>query len=55
LFLKTDGIDAELVDGNPVIPLDDAIDQLMENRPAYEPALDIIADEWTETSTPVRA
>jgi DNA-binding Lrp family transcriptional regulator len=46
LFPKTDGIDAEWVDGNPVIPLDDAVDQMMENRPAYEPALEIIADEY---------
>ena len=46
LFPKTNGIDAEWVDGNPVIPVDDAIDQMMENRPAYEPALEIIADEY---------
>jgi hypothetical protein len=31
LFPKTDGIDAEWVDGNPVIPLDTAVDQMMEN------------------------
>ncbi|WP_080505570.1 helix-turn-helix domain-containing protein [Halorubrum saccharovorum] len=46
LFPKTNDIDAEWVDGNLVIPLDDAIDQMMENRPAYEPALEIIADEY---------
>jgi hypothetical protein len=46
LFPKTGDIDAEWVDGNPVIPLDDAINQMMENRPAYEPALEIIADEY---------
>jgi len=46
LFPKTDGIAAEWVEGNPVIPLDDAVDQMMENRPAYEPALEIIADEY---------
>jgi DNA-binding Lrp family transcriptional regulator len=46
LFPKTDGIDVEWVDGNPVIPLDDAVDQMMENRPAYEPALEIIAEEY---------
>jgi DNA-binding Lrp family transcriptional regulator len=45
LFPKTDGIDVEWVDGHPVIPLEDAVDQMMENRPAYEPALEIIADE----------
>jgi DNA-binding Lrp family transcriptional regulator len=46
LFPKTDGIDAEWVDGNPVIPLDDAVDQMMQNRPAYEPALEIISSEF---------
>ncbi|WP_310921786.1 helix-turn-helix domain-containing protein [Haloarcula saliterrae] len=46
LFPKTDGIDVEWVDGNPVIPLDDAVDQMMENRPAYEPALEIIGKEY---------
>lgn len=46
LYPETDGIDAEWVDGHPVIPLDDAVDQMMENRPAYEPALEIIADEY---------
>jgi len=46
LFPQIDGIDAEWVDGNPVIPLDDAVKQMMENRPAYEPALEIVADEY---------
>jgi DNA-binding Lrp family transcriptional regulator len=46
LYPQTDGIDIEWVDGNPVIPLDDAIDQMMENRPAYEPALEIVAEEY---------
>lgn len=46
VYPKTDGIDAEWVDGNPVIPLADAVDRMMENRPAYEPALEIIADEY---------
>jgi len=46
LFPKADGIDIEWVDGNPVIPLDDAVEQMMENRPAYEPALEIITDEY---------
>jgi DNA-binding Lrp family transcriptional regulator len=46
LFPKTDGIDAEWVDGHPVIPLEVAVDQMMANRPAYEPALEIIADEY---------
>jgi hypothetical protein len=45
LFPQTTGIDTNWVDGNPVIPLDDAVSQMMENRPAYEPALEMIADE----------
>jgi len=46
LFPKRDGIDAEWVDGNPVIPLDAAIEQMMQNHPTYEPALEIIADQY---------
>lgn len=46
LFPQTDGIDAEWVDGNPVIPLDATVDQLAANRPAYEPALEIIGNEY---------
>ena len=46
LFPKTTKVDAEWVDGSPVIPLDTAVDQMMENRPAYEPALEIIANEY---------
>jgi len=46
LFPETDGIDVEWVGGNPVIPLDDAVEQMTQNRPAYEPALEIIADEY---------
>jgi hypothetical protein len=45
LFPKADGIDVEWVDGNPVMPLDATVSQMMEARPAYEPALEIIADE----------
>lgn len=46
LFPATDGIDAEWVDGNPVIPLEETVEQMMENRPAYEPALEIITEEY---------
>ena len=46
LFPKINNFDAEWVDGTPVIPLDTAVDQMMENRPAYEPALEIIANEY---------
>ena len=46
LFPMTDGIDVEWVDGNPVIPIEEAVDQMMENRPAYEPALESISEEY---------
>jgi hypothetical protein len=45
LFPQAAGIDVEWVDGNPVIPLDAAVSQMMQTRPAYEPALEMIADE----------
>lgn len=46
LFPRTDGIDVEWVDGNPVIPVEAAIEQMLENRPAYEPALEMITEEY---------
>ena len=46
LFPETEGIDVAWVDGNPVIPLADAVDQMAANRPAYEPALEIVAEEY---------
>lgn len=46
LFPKPDGIDVEWVNGNPVIPLDEAIEQMMANRSAYEPALEIVTNEY---------
>jgi hypothetical protein len=46
LFPAINGIEPEWVSGNPVIPLDETIDQMIKNRPAYEPALEIIADEY---------
>lgn len=45
LVPRTARIDVEWIDGNPVIPLDDAVSQMMQTRPAYEPALEMIADE----------
>lgn len=45
MFPKPEGIDIEWVDGNPVIPLDDAVRQMLQTRAAYEPALEMIADE----------
>lgn len=41
-----ENIERRWVDGNPVIPLERAIEQMMQNRPAYEPALEIIAEEY---------
>jgi hypothetical protein len=40
------GLERKWIDGNPVIPLERAIEQMMENRPAYEPPLEIIAEEY---------
>ncbi len=45
LFPVDDGIDIEWIDGNPVTPLDETVDMMVENRAAYEPALEMIADE----------
>lgn len=46
LFPTAGGIEPEWIDGNPVIPLDETVEQMMDNRPAYEPALEIIAEEY---------
>lgn len=46
LFPIVDGIEVEWVDGNPVIPVAEAVEQMMANRPAYEPALELIAEEY---------
>lgn len=46
LFPQVGGIDVEWVEGHPTIPLDDAVSQMMETRAAYEPALEMIADEY---------
>lgn len=44
LFPRTDGIEYEWVGGNPVIALGAAVEQMMDNRTAYEPALEMIAE-----------
>lgn len=49
LYPVRDAIDRQWVDGNPVIPLEQAVDQMVENRAAYEPALEIIAEEYDVT------
>ena len=46
VFPTSGGITREWVDGNPVIPLDETIDHMMEYRVNYEPALEMIADEY---------
>ena len=46
LFPTAGGIDTEWIDGNPVIPLEETVKQMMDNRPAYEPALEIIDEEY---------
>jgi DNA-binding Lrp family transcriptional regulator len=44
LFPQSDGIDIEWVGGNPAIPLEEAVEQMIEHREAYEPALEMIAE-----------
>ena len=39
-------IDVEWVDGHPVIPVGAAVEQMREHRPAYEPSLEMIAEEY---------
>lgn len=46
LFSTTDGVEREWVDGNPVVPLDETVDHMMEFRVNYEPALELLADEY---------
>ncbi|MDL0140754.1 helix-turn-helix domain containing protein [Halobacterium salinarum] len=46
LFPTAGGIDTEWIDGNPVISLEETVEQMMDNRPAYEPALEIIDEEY---------
>lgn len=46
LYPTTEPIDPEWVDGNPVIPLSAAIEYMWEYRWNFEPALEMIADEY---------
>lgn len=39
-------VQSEWVDGMPVIPLDDAIDWMQQYRANFQPALEIIADDY---------
>jgi DNA-binding Lrp family transcriptional regulator len=46
LFPTTEDVAREWVNGIPVIPLDETIDHMLEYRVNYEPALEMIADEY---------
>ena len=46
LFPTAGEIETEWIDGNPVILLDETVEQMTDNRPAYEPALEIITEEY---------
>jgi hypothetical protein len=46
LYPTTDPIDPEWSDGNPVIPLSETIDYMQEYRWNFEPALEMVADEY---------
>ncbi len=46
LFPETGDVSTEWVDGNPVVPLDETVDHMLEYRMNYEPALEMIAEEY---------
>jgi DNA-binding Lrp family transcriptional regulator len=46
LFPTTDSLSREWVDGDPIIPLNNTIDHMLEYQVNYEPALELIADEY---------
>jgi DNA-binding Lrp family transcriptional regulator len=46
VFPTSEDITCEWVDGNPVIPLDESIEHMMAYRENYEPALEMIAEEY---------
>ena len=46
LFPTSGGITREWIDGNSVIPLDEAIEHMLDYQVNYEPALEMIADEY---------
>lgn len=46
LFPTTGGLEREWVDGDPVVPLEETIAHMREYRANYEPALEMIADEY---------
>ena len=46
VYPTSDPIDPEWVDGNPVIPLSETIEYMQEYRWNFEPALEMVADEY---------
>jgi len=46
VYPTTDPIDSEWVDGNPVIPLSEAIEYMQEYRWNFESALEMVVDEY---------
>jgi DNA-binding Lrp family transcriptional regulator len=46
LFPTSDEIARDWVDGNPVVPLDETVDHMTDYRMNYEPALEMVADEY---------
>lgn len=46
MYPTSDPIDPEWVDGNPVISLSETIDYMQEYRWNFEPALEMVADEY---------
>ena len=46
VYPTTDPINPEWVDGNPVIPLSESVAYMQEYRWNFEPALEMVADEF---------
>lgn len=46
VLIPVDAVEREWIDGSPVIPLEDAITWMQRYRANFQPALEIIADEY---------
>lgn len=46
VYPTAESVDAEWVDGNPVIPLSETVAYMQEYRWNFEPALEMVADEY---------
>lgn len=46
VYPTAESVDSEWVDGNPVIPLSETIDYMQEYRWNFEPALEMVTDEY---------